>query len=343
MRNRSVNNFFEFTKEHILEVTAGLTRIYVIPFILIMAFSCIYCPLSFGKDVGGTNPTGTPASTSSHLLLLRYPSMSKTQIVFEYGGQIWEVPRAGGKAHVLASGMDLLTMPKFSPDGSMVVFTGTYDSNTDVYVVPSTGGQPLRLTYHPGPDVAVGWTPDGKNVLFRSRRYSYSDPDQLYTVPVTGGFPQKLPLPMAEDGSYSPDGSRLAYVPEFQWEAFWKGYKGGQHTHIWLAKLSDASVLRLPKQDANASDPMWVNNTVYFLSDAQGPITLFAYDIKTAKISKVIENNGFDITSASAGPGGIVYSQFGELRIYDFSTGKSKDVPVSVSGDLPHDAHVSKK
>ena len=159
--------------------------------------------------------------------------MSKTQIVFEYGGQIWEVPRAGGKAHVLASGMDLLTMPKFSPDGSMVVFTGTYDSNTDVYVVPSTGGQPLRLTYHPGPDVAVGWTPDGKNVLFRSRRYSYSDPDQLYTVPVTGGFPQKLPLPMAEDGSYSPDGSKPCLATAVG--SILEGTKNNRLTHTHLA------------------------------------------------------------------------------------------------------------
>ena len=297
---------------------------------LILAVSAV-----FAKNIGGINSSGNSSSTSSPLLLLRYPSMSKTQIVFEYGGELWEVPRAGGKAHVLASGMDLLTMPKFSPDGSMVVFTGTYDGNTDVYVVPSEGGQPHRLTYHPRPDVAVGWTPDGKNVLFRSRRYSYSDPNQLYTVPVTGGFPKELPLPMAEEGSYSPDGSQIAYVPEFQWEPFWKGYKGGQHTHIWLAKLSDSSVLRLPKQDANESDPMWVDNTVYFLSDAEGPITLFAYDINTTKITKVIENNGFDITSASAGPGGIVYSQFGQLRIYDFSSGKSEDIPVSVSGELP--------
>ncbi|EQD56020.1 peptidase S41, partial [mine drainage metagenome] len=100
-----------------------------------------------------------------------------------------------------------------------------------------------------------------------SHRYSYSDPDQLYTVPVTGGFPQELPLPMAEEGSYSADGTHLAYVPEFQWEPFWKDYKGGQHTQVWLARLSDSSVVRIPDQNANESDPMWVGDTVYFLSD----------------------------------------------------------------------------
>ncbi|MGH8126244.1 MAG: S41 family peptidase, partial [Rhodanobacteraceae bacterium] len=268
-------------------------------------------------------------------LLLRHPTMSKTTIVFEYGGELWTVPRAGGQAHILASGLDLLSMPIFSPDGSMIAFTGTYDHNTDVYVVPATGGQPQRLTWHPGPDTAVGWTPDGKHVLFRSHRHSFADPDQLYTVAVTGGFPHELPLPAAESGSYSADGSHLAYVPDFQWEPFWKGYKGGQHTQVWLARLSDSSVVRIPDLNANENDPMWVGSTVYFLSDRGGPITLYAYDVKSAKVSQAIDNTGFDITAASAGPGGVVYSQFGQLHIYDFANGQSHAVPVTVDGDLP--------
>ena len=151
-------------------------------------------------------------------VLLRDPAMSKTQIVFEYGGELWSVARSGGEARVLASGMDLLANPIFSPDGSQIAFTGTYDKNTDVYVIAATGGQPRRLTFHPDPDVAVGWTADGRGVLFSSKRYSYSDPDQLFTVPVTGGFATELSLPSGEMGSYSGDGSHIAYVPGFQWE-----------------------------------------------------------------------------------------------------------------------------
>ncbi|MHB8816347.1 MAG: S41 family peptidase, partial [Steroidobacteraceae bacterium] len=261
--------------------------------------------------------------------------MSKTQIVFEYGGELWSVPRDGGQARVLASGMDLLADPYFSPDGSLIAFTGTYDKNTDVYVISADGGQPRRLTYHPDPDIAVGWTSDGKSVLFSSHRYSYSDPDQLFTVPVTGGFPTELPLPSGELGSYSADGSRIAYVPGFQWEPFWKGYKGGQHTEIWIARLADSSTVRIPNLNSNESDPMWVGHQVYFLSDRDGPATLYVYDTDTGKVRKLIDNKGFDITAASAGPGGIVYSQFGNLHIYDFATGTTRDVPVTVAGDLP--------
>lgn len=201
--------------------------------------------------------------------------MSKSIIAFGYGGELWEVPRSGGQAHVLVTGMDMLMRPVFSPDGSKIAFTGTYDSNTDVYVVSASGGQPKRLTFHPGADVAVGWTPDGNKILFRSHRYSFADPNQLYTVSVTGSFPQELPLPKAEEGSYSPDGSHLAYVPGFQWEAFWKGYKGGQHTQIWIAKLANSSTVKIPNKNSNERDPMWVGNTIYFLSDRTGHNTLF--------------------------------------------------------------------
>ena len=275
------------------------------------------------------------AAGAADMALLNYPTMSKTQIVFEYGGELWSVPRSGGQAHVLASGIDLLADPIFSPDGSLIAFSGTYDKNTDVYVVPATGGQPHRLTYHPDPDVAVGWTPDGKGILFRSHRYSFSDPNELFTIPVGGGFPTPLPLPAAEMGSYSSDGSHIAYVPGFQWEPYWKDYKGGQHTEIWIARLSDASTVRIPNLDANENDPMWVGNKIYFLSDRDGPATLYAYDTATRQVQRLIDNTGFDITSASAGPGGIVYSQFGELHIYDFSTGTTHAVPVTVAGDLP--------
>jgi len=288
-----------------------------------------------GAEHAPTGVAAQPPSTGNALLLLRDPSMSKTQITFEYGGELWEVPRAGGQAHVLATGMDLETQPIFSPDGTKVAFSGTFDHNTDVYVVSASGGQPERLTWHPDPDIAVGWTADGKDVLFSSHRYSYSDPDQLYTVSATGGFPQELPLSMAESGSHSPDGSQIAYVPNFQWEPFWKGYKGGQHTQIWIAGLSDSQTVRIPDLDSNENDPMWVGNTIYFLSDRDGPITLFGYDVNTRKVTKLIDNTGFDITSASAGPGGIVYSQFGQLHIYDFATGKTRAVSVTLNGDFP--------
>ncbi len=283
----------------------------------------------------GILATGLSAAQSHGPLLLQTPTLSKTQIVFAYGGEVWVVDRAGGTAHRLVTGTGLLSGPFFSPDGTLVAYTGDYDGNQDVYVVPATGGEPRRLTYHPGPDVAVGWTPDGKSVLFRTHRDSYSDSNKLFTVPVGGGFPAGLPLPMAEDGSYSPDASHVAYVPVFQWEPFWKHYRGGQTTPIWIADLADSSIVKIPRDNSNDNDPMWIGNKVYFLSDRNGPTTLFAYETATRTVAEVVKNSGFDITSASAGPGAIVYSQFGSLHLLDLASGQTQPVHVTIQGDMP--------
>ncbi len=269
-------------------------------------------------------------------LLLQHPSLSADQIAFDYGGEIWIVSRDGGDATRLVTGSDRLSGPIFSPDGESVAYSGDYHGNEDVYVVPAAGGEPERLTYHPGADVAIGWTPDGKNVLFTSQRARYSDPAQFFTMPLRGrGFPTELPLPMGADGSYSPDGKELAYVPIFQWEPYWKDYRGGQTTPIWIANLSDSSITKIPRDNSNDRNPMWVGKTIYFLSDRNGPFTLFAYDIVSGKVTEVIHNTGFDIISAGAGPGGIVYDQFGSLHIYDFATHTAHEVHVRIAADMP--------
>jgi tricorn protease len=276
-----------------------------------------------------------PVARAFEPLFLHHPTLSSTQIAFAYGGEIWVVNRDGGDAQRLITGSDRLAGPFFSPDGMMIAYTGNYNGNDDVYVVSASGGEPTRLTYHPGEDVVVGWTPDGKNVLFASQRASFSDPMQFYTVGTNGGFPAELPLPMGAAGSYSPDGTHLAYVPNFQWEPYWKQYHGGQTTPVWIANLADSSVVEIPRNNSNDRNPMWVGDTIYFLSDRNGPMTLFAYDLKTKKITEVVHNNGFDIVSACAGPGGIVYEQFGSLHIYDFATHSSHEIHVNIAADMP--------
>ncbi len=267
--------------------------------------------------------------------LLRDPALSSTQIVFSYAGDLWSVPRAGGEAKRLTTSPGDESDPVFSPDGSTIAFTGEYDGSVDVFTMPASGGTPKRLTWHPRADAAVGWTPDGKRVLFVSDRAVAADGANLYTVPVEGGFPEELPLPIAVEGSYSPDGSHIAYVPLFQWQQAWKRYRGGQTRKIWIADLSDSSVVEIPRDNSNDFNPMWVGDKVYFLSDRSGPVTLFCYDTRTRAVKRVVENQGLDFKSASAGPGAIVYEQFGSLNLYDLKSGKTKRVSVQLAGDLP--------
>jgi tricorn protease len=267
-------------------------------------------------------------------LLLQKPALSKTRIAFAFAGDLWIAPREGGEATRLTTGVGFETNPIFSPDGTMIAFTGQYDGNTDIFVVPASGGTPRRLTYHPAADTAVAWTPDGKNILLRSSRASYSRFQRFFTIPVEGGFETEVPLPMADDGAYSPDGSRLAYTPIAPAFAQWKNYRGGRLTKIWVANLSDSAVTEIPRQNSNDFNPMWVGEKVYFLSDRNGRFTLFDYDTKTKRVTQLIKNDGLDIKSASAGPDAIVYEQFGEIKLYDLKSGKTSKVNITLNADL---------
>ena len=267
-------------------------------------------------------------------LLAHSPTLSKTQVVFAYGGYLWSVPREGGDARQLTTGGHE-GAPVLSPDGKWIAFTGQYDGNIDVFVIPAEGGEPKRLTCHPGADIADGWTPDGKKVLFHSNRESYADFDRVYTVPVEGGPAEVLPMWRGEAAWFSPDGGSIAYVPNEIWQTSWKLYRGGQSTPIYIVRLSDLALEKVPREDSNDKHPVWFGDTVYFLSDRSGPVTLFAYERKTRTVKQVIDNKGLDFKSLSAGPDALVYEQFGGIYIFNPSSGKSAKVDVRIAGDLP--------
>jgi tricorn protease len=280
---------------------------------------------------------GSVQAASDAPLLLRFPAVSQTQIVFNYAGTLWIVAREGGEARQLISGVGAATMPHFSPDGSLVAFTGDLEGNRDVYVVPATGGTLKRLTYHPADERVRGFAPDGLAVLYSSNGASFEDSqEQLYTVPVQGGFPTRLPLPSGEEASFSPDGNHLAYVPYPQWQAeSWKRYRGGQTTPIWIADLKTSAVKPVPRENSNDHYPMWVGDSVYFLSDRNGPMSLFAYDTKSGAVNEVLKSDGFDFKTASAGGEAIVIEQFGAIKLYDLKTHQAHAVEIRVHADLP--------
>ena len=293
----------------------------------IVGLSACFLVLLASPPAGTANP-GAP-------WLLQKPALSQTDIVFVSAGDLWTVPRAGGEAKRLTSSPGFETNPVFSPDGSQIAFTGEYDGNIDVFVMPAGGGVPRRLTWHPAADTVLGWTPDGRRVLFTSARNSYSRFSELYTVGLDGGLEEKVPLPMGYEAAFSPDGKHLAYVPLPRAFTVWKRYRGGRTTPVWIAGLADSVVEKVPRENSNDYNPIWAGDKVYFLSDREGAVTLFAYDLKSKKVSRAIENRGLDLKSAAAGPGAIVYEQFGGLSLYDLKTGQTSRVPISVSGDMP--------
>lgn len=268
-------------------------------------------------------------------LLLQEPALGKQEIVFVFAGDLWSVPRTGGEARRLTAGPGRESGPRVSPDGQWVAFTGEYDGNVDVYVMPMAGGVPRRLTANPEPDRAEGWTPDSRAVLFHSTRDSVTGQPRLFTVPAAGGLATPLPLPRGVSGAFSPDGRSLVYVPHPQWQAAWKRYRGGQTTPLWIAALADSSTVKIPRENSNDFNPMWVEDRIFFLSDRGGRVGLYVYDTKAKTVALALASPGFDFKSAAAGPGAIVVEEFGALHLYDLASREAHRVEVVVAGDLP--------
>lgn len=285
-----------------------------------------------------------PFSAAQGTRMLRHPSVSRDSIAFEYAGDIWSVSRNGGTATRLTSTADFDIDPYYSPDGSRIAFSSTVAGNTDVYLMSANGGDPKRLTFHPGVDRVKGWTPDGRSIIFSSARTSAPQEAyfRLWKISVDGGQPEPLAPPRAFSGSFSPDGSKLAFeefplpiFPVWYETSYWRHYRGGRVHPISVINLANNSVEKLPWKDSNDSTPMWVGNTIYFVSDRDFTANLFAYSVDTKKLTKVTNHDDFDVMSASAGPDAVVYEQAGYIHLVDAKTGKEKQLNIEVTGDLP--------
>jgi tricorn protease len=265
----------------------------------------------------------------------RYPFQTPTandkQIVFLYAADLWVVDRNGGEARPLVNQAGEKGAPVFSPDGSQLAFSMGAGGNLDVYVMAATGGEARRLTYHPKEDVVVGWTPDGKNILFRSRRFTDST-HELYTISARGGFETLLPLPLAWEGAFSADASRIVYAPLSDPTRSWRNYRGGQTSPLWIANLADSQIEKLPRENSNDKNPMWVGNTIYFVSDRTGTMNLFAYDAQTKKTNQLTRFEKYDIKSASYCGGSIVFAQDGAIHLFDLQSGQERLVPIKIQG-----------
>jgi tricorn protease len=275
------------------------------------------------------------AAFAQGTLLLRLPTVSATQIAFVYAEDIWTVSRDGGEARRLTTSPGTETFPSFSPDGKTLAFTGQYEGNLDVYVMPATGGEPTRLTYHPSADIVRGWTPDGKRIVFESARKGGPHlTDQLWTISPNGGMEEPLPIPQAVTGSFSPDAKYMAYVPFPPAYVAWRHYRGGRTTPIWLFDMANFETRKLPRDNSNDYSPMWIGDTVYFLSDRNGTMNLFAWKPGDANVEQLTHHTDYDVRSAGACQDAIVYEQAGYLHLFDLKTRQTRPLTIHCEADL---------
>ena len=281
--------------------------------------------------------TAASAVDVSDTRLLSQPAVSAEHVAFAYAGDLWIAGRDGSGARRLTSHEGTESSPRFSPDGSLVAFSAEYDGNIDVFVMPAAGGEPKRLTWHPGNDLVQGFTVDGSAVLFASQRSMFTNRHfQLFTVPLVGGLPTKLPIPHGLRASYSPDGRRIAYIPTPERFEQWKNYRGGTTSRIWIYDTGDHSVQTIPQPEgrSNDTDPTWIGNRVFFRSDRAGEFNLFSFDTGSGEIVQHSEFEDFHLEDLAGSADTLIYEQAGYLHLYDPGSDRHERRRIGVAADL---------
>ena len=276
--------------------------------------------------------------------LLRFPATNGNQVVFSYAGDLYTAPLAGGEATRLTSHMGYEMFARFSPDGKSIAFTGEYDGNREVYLIPAKGGEPVRLTYtatngrddlgdRMGPNnIVMAWSKDGKKIVYRNRTGD-GFPGKLWTVSPNGGMPEQVPLPEGGFCSYSPDGKKLAYNRVMREFRTWKYYRGGMADDVWVYDPAAKKVENVTNNVSQDIFPMWIGEEIFFISDRDMTMNLFVYNTKTKKTEKVTNYTDYDIKFPSTNGEIIVYEQGGYLFSFDPKTRQSKKISITLAAD----------
>lgn len=277
--------------------------------------------------------------------LLRFPDIHGDSVVFTYAGDLWRASTSGGTATRLTAHPGMEVFARFSPDGKWIAFTGQYDGDEQVYVIPAEGGEPKQLTFYPaeGPlparwgydNIVYGWTPDGGKILFRSLRYGYTEwPGQLYTVDMKGGPAEALPMPRGGAADYAPDGKRMIYSPLWRDFRSWKRYQAGWAQDLYIYDLATHQTKPVSHTKRTEREPMWIGDGIYFASDRSGTLNLYRYDVNSEAVTQLTKSDSWDVRWASSdGKSKIVYELGGELMVYDVTRSSETKLSITVPDD----------
>src|SRR5215469_4872722 len=270
----------------------------------------------------------------SQIRLLRHPSYNKGRIAFSYLGDIWVANEDGSAAQRLTDNKASDIYPRFSPDGKWIAFSSNRDGNYDVYVVAADGGRPRQLTFHTANDNVVGWTPDSKRILFSSARGQGAFPTvaTLYTISAEGGMEEPVSTDWGANGSYSPDGSKLAFTRH---PSVWsrQHYRGEYAADLWIMDVAARKFTKLGDPNDKgihfaSADVMKSANNIWKISERGGA---------PVQVTHHTSGNLY-FPSISADGGAIVYEENFGLWKLDTSSGKSSEIKVNIRSDEKENA-----
>ena len=279
--------------------------------------------------------------------MMQNPDIYGNIIVFASGGDIWKAPAEGGTAARLTFSDGRENFPEISPDGSLIAFTGEYDGNSDVYVMNINGGNITRLTYHPGMDEVIGWNQTKNKIMFTSGRNSTSRYTKMFLISPDGTGLEEMIMYDAARGSFSTDGSKIAYNKDSQDNATWKRYTGGRAQEVFIYDFKTNEETNITNYKGSDRTPMWVGDKIYFSSDRDRVLNIYAYDNATQKIQQITKHTEYDVQHPDEGSNKIVYELGGDIWMLDLMSGESKKVPIQILTDMeetrPYMKNISKE
>lgn len=272
---------------------------------------------------------------SDSVRLLRWPDVHGDKIAFVYASDIWISDIKGGPARRLTSHAGVEFLPKFSPDGKTIAFTGQYNGSNDVFTIPVEGGTPTRLTFEPTSESVEGWTPDGKKVAYSSNYGNHTNRmARMWLVPTSGGVPERTDIAEVADLSFSPDGSMMAYNRSQSHQFNWRRYRGGTQGRISFWDFNTKAYSEIPADREQNYFPMWVGEEVFYLSDKnQANINLYKYNTKSKKITQLTQFTDGDMRWPETDGKTIVFERNLRLHAYDIASGKVTMLDPRVTGD----------
>ncbi|TJZ62172.1 peptidase S41 [Sphingobacterium olei] len=296
-------------------------------------FKKISCYLSAAFAFVNLNESKAQQET----LLLRNPSISQTHVSFVYGGDIWVADKNGQNPRRLTVNPGVEQNPVFSPDGSQIAFTGNYDGNTDVYVVPVAGGEPKRVTFHPSADVVRGWLNNNEIYFTTTREFNYSLGSRLYKTSLSSELATPLLMPEAYQGSPSADGRYWAYIkngdPTERDRVAFKRYRGGGMPSIWIFDTKTKNVEVIPGERCNDVKPIWLGNKIYFLSDRDKIVNIYSYDVKSKKVEKLTDYTDYDVRTLQGNGNELTFEYAGRIHILDVNAKNVNSLAIAVHAD----------